>query len=229
MKALLIILAIFAAIVFILYIKVGISAEFDKKLRFVVHYMGFKIPLYPREPKKDKKAKPEKKTEEAAPAEEAKKEKPAKTKQNPIKTFIDNQGFYGVIDLLSDSARILGGFFGSLFKHMIIDDLFLKMYVAGSDAADTAIKYGKVCSAVFPSLGKICSSCHVKRYNAEINPDFLAETDEAEFYVRISMRPLLLIWAVLVLAVKILFKVVIKLFCSKPQSSTNKINQGGAK
>lgn len=217
---------VLAVISLLLSIKVSVSADYGKSFSLFLHYLFLKIPLYPRK-SKPKKEKPEKTQKEEKPKEDDSAEK--KEKKNPIKTFIDNQGFYGVVDLINDTARILGGFFGSLFGHMIIDDLFLKMYVGGSDAADTAIKYGKICSAVFPSLGKICSSCKVKRYNAEITPDFLATKSEAEFYFKISFRPLLVIWATIIMAVKLLFKVVIKLFCSKPQSSENKIKQGGAK
>jgi hypothetical protein len=40
----------------------------------------------------------------------------------------------------------LGSFFGKLYKTFTINEFYLTMHVTGSDAADTAIKYGKLSS-----------------------------------------------------------------------------------
>ena len=44
--------------------------------------------------------------------------------------------------------------------------------VAGKDAADTAVKYGMVCSGVFPALSIIMSAVRVRRRNVRVEPDF---------------------------------------------------------
>lgn len=225
-----ILLAIIVLIAAVLSIKVSLIADYSKSFHLNVKYLFLDIPVYPQGEKKPKKEK-EKKEEETPPAEEEQKAK--KGGPNPIKTFMNNEGVSGVIGLINDAVRILKGFFGSIFRHVVFDQLFLTIVVAGRDAADTAIKYGRVSSAVFPQLGYICSHMKVKEYDADVSPDFLADVSTAEFHFKISFRPIFLVGAALALAVKLLFKVVFKLLFSKPQSSDNNINknkvkQGGA-
>lgn len=52
---------------------------------------------------------------------------------------------------------------GSIYRAFVIENLKLLLKVSsGDDAAQNAIKYGKVCSAVYPSMGFICSNMKVK-------------------------------------------------------------------
>lgn len=228
MIVLYILLAIIILIAAILSIKVSVIADYSKNFYLKVKYLFLEIPVYPSSGKKEKTAEDKK---DDTPAQEEQGTK--KGGKNPIKTFLENEGVSGVIVLINDTARIIGGFFGSIFRHVIFDELFLTIVVGGRDAADTAIKYGRVSASVFPPLGYICSHAKVKKYNADVSPDFLADVSAAEFHVKISFRPIFLLGALLVLAVKLLFKVIFKLLFSKPQSSDNNINknkvkQGGA-
>lgn len=227
MTALYVILAIILFFVLVLSIKISVIADYSNEFILKIKYLFLTIPVYPRKgEKKPKKEKAEEPPKEE-PAEKPVKEK--KTGNNPIKNFVNNEGVSGVIALVKDAARILGGFFGGIFRHVIFEKLFLTLTIAGNDAADTAIKYGKVCSAVFPSLGLICSKAKVKQYDADVSPDFLATKSSAEFHVKVSFRPIFLIGAAFVLAIKMLFKVVFKLLFSKPKSSDNNINQNKIK
>lgn len=231
MIVLYILLAIILLIAVILSIKVSIIADYSKEFYLKIKYLFLEIPVYPASGKKKKKEKPVEEAKEATPPPEDQAAK--KGGKNPIKTFLENEGVSGVVGLINDTARIIGGFFGSIFRHIIFDELFLTIVVGGRDAADTAIKYGRISSAVFPPLGYICSHAKVKKYDVDVSPDFLADVSTAEFHVKISFRPISLVGAVLVLAVKMLFKVIFKLLFSKPQSSDkninkNKVEQGGA-
>lgn len=230
MIVLYILLAIIVLIAAVLSIKVSVIADYSKNFYLKVKYLFLEIPVYPSSGKKSKKEKPAKESKKDVPDEEKGTKKGGK---NPIKNFLENEGVSGVVDLINDTARIIGGFFGSIFRHVIFDELFLTIVVGGRDAADTAIKYGRVSANVFPPLGYICSHAKVKEYDADVSPDFLADVSTAEFHFKISFRPIFLLGAILVLAVKMLFTVIFKLLFSKPQSSNqninkNKIKQGGA-
>ena len=85
------------------------------------------------------------------------------------------------------------------------------MSVGGGDSADTAIQYGKICSAAFPAMGLFVNKARVKKYNIEIVPDFIFNKTEARLHTKISLRPIKLINAVFVLVFELLFKVVFKL------------------
>ena len=49
--------------------------------------------------------------------------------------------------------------------------------VAGDDAGDSAVKYGRVCAVLFPALKLITDVVRVDRYEVNVNPDF---SDEPE-------------------------------------------------
>lgn len=233
MVVLYILLAIILLIVAVLSIRITVTADFDRKFKAELKYLFLKIPLYPR-PEKEKKPKKEKKPEEPKKSKEEKpKEEKVKdpNKQNPFVKFIKDQGFDGVLNLVSDIGSILTGMFGSIFKHVIFNKLYLKLTVAKNDAAETAIAYGKTCETVFPVMGYICSHMKVQKYDVEVNPDFLGYMNEAEFHVQVSFRPIFLTNAAIAMVFKLAFKLGSKLLLSKFKKSdehNNKIQQGGA-
>lgn len=101
---------------------------------------------------------------------------------------------------------------GSIYRAFVIENLKLLLKVSsGDDAARNAIKYGKVCSAVYPSMGFICSNMKVKKYEVNVVPDFISQENKAQFALSLSVRPIKLTNAVVVLAFRLLFKVLLKL------------------
>lgn len=58
------------------------------------------------------------------------------------------------------------------FSHILVKKLSLSISVAGDDAADTAIKYGKYCAVVYPAVGTIVRVVKCKGYGVDINPNF---------------------------------------------------------
>ena len=117
---------------------------------------------------------------------------------------------------------------------MILDELFLFVIVSHNhDAARTAIEYGEACREIFPAMGFICSNLKVKKYDVEVEPDFLGTFSSAQFSFSVSIRPIFLINAALVLAVRLLFKVVLKVLRAKPapkalENKDTENIQGGA-
>lgn len=229
MIALYILLGIILLLILLLSIKVRIDAEYIDSFRVKLRWLFLSFDLYPMQ-KKEKKPKKEKPKKEEPPKaqEEVLKEK----KPNPFKTFYENQGFDGVMQLVRDSADAVGGLMKSVKKHLIIDELFLWIVISHNhDAAQTAIEYGEACQDVYPAMGFICSNLKVKKYDVEIEPDFIGTFSSAQFAFALSVRPIFLINAGIVLAVKLLFKVVLKLLRAKPKTPENTETQniqGGA-
>lgn len=101
---------------------------------------------------------------------------------------------------------------GRIYRAFVIENLKLLLKVSsGDDAAQNAIKYGKVCSAVYPSMGFICSNMKVKKYEVNVVPDFISQENKAQFALSLSVRPIKLTNAAVVLAFRLLFKVLLKL------------------
>ena len=70
----------------------------------------------------------------------------------------------------------------------------------------------------------------VKKYDVEIEPDFLGSKNKAEFAFSVSVRPIFILNALLVLVFRLLVKVVLKFLMGiKDKSKNNEnINEGGA-
>lgn len=216
MTALYIILGIIALIVILFSIKVSVTAEYADSFSLDVQWLFIKLHIFPQteEQKAKKAAKKAKKEEKKKKPEKEKKEedKPSEPKKNIFKEFYENQGFGATVELIQTAAAQLGGFMGSIYRAFVIENLKLLLKVSsGDDAAQNAIKYGKVCSAVYPSMGFICSNMKVKKYEVNVVPDFISQENKAQFALSLSVRPIKLTNAVVVLAFRLLFKVLLKL------------------
>ncbi len=234
MTALWIILGIIAFFIVLFSIRVTVYMTYDEDFKLDVSWLFIKLHILPKKEKPEKE-KPEK-PEEEKPPEEPKQE--TEKKDNIIVNFYNNQGFSGVIQLLRDTVSAINGMFGSIFKHFIFRELKLYLSVGAGDAAETAILYGKTCSVVFPAMGLITSTCKVKEYDCGVQPNFMGPDKTAVFRAVISMRPIFITNAVIVLGIKLLFKVVFKLLKNSKsapveqnaeQAQTNTVNnsQGG--
>lgn len=215
MTALLIILGIIAFFIVLLSIKVVVTVHYEDDVELSVGWLFLKFKILPSEEKgkKPKKEKKDKKPKEEKPKEESEiiKEPKKKKQDNMFVRFYRNKGFDGVIQLIKDAAKAVGGMFKRIGKAFKFEELFISLTVGKGDSAETAIKYGETCSAVFPAMGLIVSTIRVKKYSLEINPDFIYGNSNAKLHTKISVRPIKLINAVIIVAFELLFKVVIKL------------------
>ena len=212
MTALYIILGIIAFFVILLSVKFTVTVHYENDVAVSVKWLFLKFDILPKK-EKEKKPKKEKKKKEEKPKEESEviPEPKKKKKDNMFVRFYNNRGVSGVVQLLKDAAKALGGMFKRIGRAFLFDELIISLKVGAGDSAETAIKYGKTCSAAFPAMGLIVNTMRVKKYNLEINPDFIYGKNEARLHTKISVRPIKLINAVIVLAFELLFKVVIKL------------------
>ncbi len=191
--------------------KVSVIVEMNEYNKITIKYLFFKFILADsskpkaEKPKKEKKPKDEK--EETSP--EPEKEKSQRGNSLFKQLYIDN-GYDGIVKMLSNVKASLGTFFGKLYKTVTVRELYLTMRVTGSDAADTAIKYGKLSSWLFPLLGKVASTCKMKKYNVDVSPDFIGVKNEAELYLNVSIVPIRITNAAIVLLLQLAFKIVFK-------------------
>lgn len=224
MTAIYIILGIIGFFVLLFSIRVQIKSEYIDGFVLKLKWLFISFTLYPlKKPIEIGSKEPAaKKTEE----QKSQTENISKEKKNPFKTFYDNQGFEGVIQLISDTADALGSFGKSMKKHFIIDDLCLWATISKNhDAAATAIEYGQICQKVFPIFGFICSDFKVKRYDVSVEPDFLGSFSSAKFVFNFSFRPIFIINATIVMGVRMLLKVVFKLLFQKEKKGNENINE----
>lgn len=214
MLVLKIILGIIAFFVIVLSVKVKIKVHSENGIDLSVGWLFLKFNILPRpEKKKPKKPKKPKKKKEKKPKEENKDEtvkEPKEKGENMFVRFYHNNGVGGVLELLKRTEIALKGMFRRIGRSFLFEELNISLLVGAGDSAETAVKYGKTCSAAYPAMGYIVDTMRVKKYNLEISPDFIKGSNNARLHVYVSVRPIRLINAVLVLAIQMLFKVVIK-------------------
>lgn len=231
MTALLIILGIIAFFVVLLSIKVVITVHYEDEVDLSVGWLFLKFNILPAKEKAEKKPKKEKKPKEEKPKEESEiiKEPKKKKQDNMFVRFYRNRGVEGVLQLLKDAAKAVGGMFRRIGRAFLFEELYIALTVGKGDSAETAITYGETCSAAFPAMGLITSTMRVKKYSLDITPDFIYGKNDAKLHTKISFRPIKLINAVIIVAFELLFKVVIKLLkhskAQKPDVEKQIINK----
>ncbi len=232
MTGLYIFLGIIGFIILVLSVRITVNGEFFDEFRLNVKWLFLKINILPAKKKdKPKKEKAPKEKKEKPSTEEVAEEIPTEKKENIFLKFYNNQGFDGVIQLINNVGKSLGKLMHSLKKHIVLRELYLWMSVTGGcDAAETALEYGRICQKVFPAMSFICTNLTVKRYDVEIEPDFLGSKNKAEFAFSVSVRPIFILNALIVLVFRLLVKVVLKFLMGiKDKSKNNEnINEGGA-
>lgn len=245
MAALYIILGIVLLFVVLFSMRVTLIVDYAEKTVVIVKYLFLKFTVFdsskpksekkPKKPKKGEKDHGEAKAEatatesteassDIATTAEKGKGKKEKAKGNSLfKQIYLDHGYDGIVRMLNAIKSSLGGFFGKLYKTVVFDELYITMVTAGSDAADTAIKHGKLCAWAYPILGKLVSTCKVKQYDFDFSPDFLATKNQASAYVRLHVTPIHITNAAVVLALQLVFKVLFKILFSKKKSDKSKV------
>lgn len=153
-----ILLGILLVFVLLLFVPVTLKADYNEDFRCFLKIGFVKFSLYPPKPKKKKKPK---KADEEQKSEDKKKE-----------SLIKEKGISWLFDLIKKIADLATGALKDFFRHIIVKKLLLSISIAGSDAADTAVKYGYCCSAVYPAFGIIVGAVKCKKYGVDISPDF---------------------------------------------------------
>ncbi|MGN0487441.1 MAG: DUF2953 domain-containing protein [Acutalibacteraceae bacterium] len=205
-----ILFGIIAFFILVLSIPVHVSLGFDDKINVSIRYLFIKLNILPTDPNKKKKEKKPKAKKEKPPEEEKPKEPDEPKKPNPILEMVKANGYDGMMIVITNLGKILGKYGGKIFKSIVFDDIELYISVGTGDAAATAIKYGKTCQQVYPVFGYICSHHLVRKYEVNVEPDFLANNTEGELYIDMNITVRKIINATIAMVFRLLFKVLLK-------------------
>ena len=145
--------------------------------------------------------------------EKPKEKKPeGEKKPNPILEMLKANGYDGMMAVIQNLFKVLGIYGGKIFKSIKFDEIDLYISIGTGDAASTAIKYGETCQKVYPVFGFICSNNIVKKYDVCVEPDFLANKSQGEFFFDMSITLRKIINATLAMVGRLIIKVVVKFF-----------------
>ena len=214
-----ILIGIIAFFVLLLSIPIKVSLSFDDKIHLSVKYLFIKLDILPTGPKKEKAPKPKKEPEPKP--EKPKDETPKEKKPNPIIEMVKANGYDGMMLVIKNLGKVLGIYGGKLFKSIVFDEIDVYISVGTGDAASTAIKYGETCQKVYPVFGFICSNNIVRKYDILVEPDFLANKTENEFFIDFSITVRKIINATLGMVFRLIFSVVLKFLLGAKKGKEN--------
>lgn len=180
-------IALFVALV--MFIPITLRASYKEKFWCAV-YIGFvKLQLVPAKPKKEKK-KVKKQTPKTEQPKKATEKKPS---------LIKKYGIEWLLNLIKRVAELAVSALQDFFSHILVKKFSLSISVAGDDAADTAIKYGKYCAVVYPAVGTIVRVVKCKGYGVDINPNF---SEKAETEINFDFVARVFVFRLVALVVK---------------------------
>ena len=165
----------FTVVLLLAILPLGVFVSYDEDGVLVKIVAGpVKITLFPR-PKKEKKSeKKSKKKSSASPAEQLPKP-PQPPKQVPEKkkggSWTD---FLPLVQVALD-------FLGSFRRKLRIDQLELKLTMAGDDPCDLAVNYGRAWAAVGNLMPQLERLFVIKKRNIEVACDFTASQTLVKF------------------------------------------------
>lgn len=171
-----ILLVIVFLIGFIIFCPFSIELVYQDEVKLKVGYI---FPIFKVLPQKPKPEKPNEKKQE--------KEKKPK-KKNPVLEFTKKQGLDGIIELLKEITGIILKLVDIIRRHIVMKTR-LDLLVVGSDAADTAMKFGYACSAIYPLLSLIDRHTKLKKHEEYIDAGFEAEKTQVRFILKAHIIP----------------------------------------
>lgn len=152
----------------------------DEKFSAKLYYSGIKVYDTDKPPKKKKKSKQKETFEDEA----------SPKKESFIVKLKNERGFKGAVEYLVSVIKIVLTVLKGILKHIKITQTVLKISVASFDAAETAVTYGAVCSAVYPCMALIENNMKFKAQKIDISSDFSGE--ESRIYLSCKIKANLL-------------------------------------
>ncbi len=170
----------------LLLVPVRLYVNSEPELTVIVKYFWFKKGILP---------KGEKSGEKKAPAEKKPKTKKAREKRALSYTLQE------ILELVRILLRRTSPAVRRLLRRTSLAKFRMRMIVAGADAAETAIKFGKVNAQVFTAIALVEGLIRLKADQIEILPGFGVAKSETSYSGEMRLSP----FALLVAGVQIAF------------------------
>ena len=163
-------------VVLLAILPLGVSIHYNAEGPLVRLILGpVRLTLVPakRKPKKEKKKKPEKKKDKPKPSEPVKQIGKDKPDPAPETKPEEKEKGGGILDFLP-LVRTLFDFLGDFRRKLRLDNLQLKLIMAGGDPYNLAMNYGRAWAAVGNLLPKLEQWFVIKKRDIEVECDFVA-------------------------------------------------------
>ncbi len=192
MKLSLIILGvIICLLLLLLFLPLTVDVNYENEFVLKIKYSG--ITFFDSEKRvKLKKAKKRKRKSQEKMKDNAPK------KENFFKKTYKQKGLLGAIQYFSKIFVLIFKKLWWVIKRFRFRKFKFNLSVATGDAANTAINYGKICSALYPTISFLETNADFKSKQININADF--DKIESEFQIAASVTTRLFFWLVAAIA-----------------------------
>lgn len=183
------------AVVFLLLLIIPLRAKLkikDDKTFLTLQYLFFKRDILPE---KEKETEQTANDEAAAPKNKTAKAETKTSKKPSVKELVPI-----AIDALPKCIAPIR----KLLKRTTVADFELCMVVVGEDAADTAVKFGRMNALVFPAVKMASEIITLKHNRIELIPGFAAEKEQTDLYANVRITPLAALMAAANIAIIVL-------------------------
>lgn len=170
----------------VLCIPIRLQIDYNEEVTVLVRYLFFRFQVLPPKEEKTHKKKKYKKLK-----------KEELEKKNSLQELLKEKGIGGFLSFLGRMAQIAIGAGRRLFSHIVLRKYELELSVAGSDAADTALRFGKMNAAVYNASSVLLHTMKHKDKKVSICvfPNFFSEDSGVEFHGVVSVQGVWLLTA----------------------------------
>lgn len=161
MTTLFIIGAILLLLFLLAALRVTLKIAYDQKFEISVSVLSIKI--FSNDKKKKEKSNVKSNTEESSKSDK---------EDNIFKKIYKQKGLKYTVDLCTELLKKVVNKLLWILKKIEVRNFLLSLSVVGSDAADTAIKYGAVCAAVYPAVAFLDTNLNFKPKKIDVYADF---------------------------------------------------------
>ncbi|MBQ9861798.1 MAG: DUF2953 domain-containing protein [Clostridia bacterium] len=178
-------LGILLLLLALLIVPLYVRLTFNDELRLCVRVWGIPIFRYS--------------SEGEVPQSTDEKAKPSKLRSTAEQ--LKTNGVGATLHLVKKLTRLAAGAARRLLAAITVDKLCLQLYIAGSDAAETAETTGKVCAVLYPAVTALQQTVlRIRKRAITVTPDFLAEEGRVVADVTVHVIPIRIIMIAIWLA-----------------------------
>ncbi len=195
MTAVYILLGVLGLILLLLLLPVRVGLRYQEDLRVWVGYGPVRFRIYPsRRKKKDRQRKGKPDAKRRSP------QKKAASVSDKLSEIADNMKRDSLSETLHEVQaflQLVGRIARQLLRAVTVSRLHVKIQVSAGEAADTAVRYGQVCSALFPALATLEQTLHIRNRQVEVTPGFGQEESRVWADIQVRAIPLRLLFVAL--------------------------------
>lgn len=181
-------LAIPAALLLLLCLPVFVTVRGTQELRVRVWVLG--IPLTVLDSSRPEKPSKQTKKPSVKPSKKKKEQKKPSFLQE-LRQKWKHEGASATIEYVGELLRLITGTVRRFLRIVSADKLCVNLFVAADDAAETALRVGKLCSVVYPAADLLnFLLCRVRRRKVTVTPDFLATKTRVDLQITLHVIPL---------------------------------------